>query len=371
MRGFLFKFRSCQPEGSVPKENGARKQYLVYSLFAVSSNCIRSAQHDNTSSVSAPVSLQDRPTGYRLFTRWDEIAGGTGDSRENPPTSGIVRHDSHVRKSGVSRPGIEPGSPWWEAVPAPGGRSSSSPTASPSPSGRARSARWLGAGHPPLPTHYTVEKTRNNAGACGRMPSTMDTLNVWCVNPARLTGRCGPPAPVRRRRRTGFGFAALVSRILALAPGKRDVRRRGAGGFPRGTAASPPPPHPYLVTPSPALDTSTVRGTFPSPGIGFFVFEVPMHLTFLGVMVVVVVRVLAYDRGNMGFISGLVTPGFSHVWYCVVRCRWSVGFLRDLPFSLLLHSSTAPYSPCFILIALKTLLRAIQATLLHSISVPY
>ncbi|KAJ8873599.1 hypothetical protein PR048_024417 [Dryococelus australis] len=35
--------------------------------------------------------------------------------RDNPPTNGIVWHDSHMRKSGVTRQGIEPGSPWWEA----------------------------------------------------------------------------------------------------------------------------------------------------------------------------------------------------------------------------------------------------------------
>ncbi|KAJ8870688.1 hypothetical protein PR048_029712 [Dryococelus australis] len=40
----------------------------------------------------------------------------TGDPRENPPTNGIVWHDdSHLRKSGANRPGIEPVSPWWEA----------------------------------------------------------------------------------------------------------------------------------------------------------------------------------------------------------------------------------------------------------------
>ncbi|KAJ8868908.1 hypothetical protein PR048_030449 [Dryococelus australis] len=32
--------------------------------------------------------------------RVTEVSGGTRDPRENPPTSGIVRHDSHVRKSG-------------------------------------------------------------------------------------------------------------------------------------------------------------------------------------------------------------------------------------------------------------------------------
>ncbi|KAJ8871565.1 hypothetical protein PR048_027891 [Dryococelus australis] len=34
----------------------------------------------------------------------------THHPRENPPANGIVRHDSHL-----IRPGIEPGSPWWEA----------------------------------------------------------------------------------------------------------------------------------------------------------------------------------------------------------------------------------------------------------------
>ncbi|KAJ8875178.1 hypothetical protein PR048_023073 [Dryococelus australis] len=47
--------------------------------------------------------------------RLNERAGETGDPRENPPTSSIVRHDSHLRKSGVTRPGIEPGSTSWEA----------------------------------------------------------------------------------------------------------------------------------------------------------------------------------------------------------------------------------------------------------------
>ncbi|KAJ8865975.1 hypothetical protein PR048_033499 [Dryococelus australis] len=32
--------------------------------------------------------------------RRDEMAGETGDPQENPPTNGIVQHDSHVRKSG-------------------------------------------------------------------------------------------------------------------------------------------------------------------------------------------------------------------------------------------------------------------------------
>ncbi|KAJ8882623.1 hypothetical protein PR048_014435 [Dryococelus australis] len=46
--------------------------------------------------------------------RRNKRAEETGEPRENPPTNGIVRHDSDMRKTGVTRPGIEPGSPWWE-----------------------------------------------------------------------------------------------------------------------------------------------------------------------------------------------------------------------------------------------------------------
>ncbi|KAJ8870147.1 hypothetical protein PR048_029159 [Dryococelus australis] len=50
---------------------------------------------------------------------WNSIGmkgrGETGDLRENPPTSGIVRYDSRVRKiRGATPPRIEPGSPRWE-----------------------------------------------------------------------------------------------------------------------------------------------------------------------------------------------------------------------------------------------------------------
>ncbi|KAJ8894446.1 hypothetical protein PR048_007100 [Dryococelus australis] len=47
--------------------------------------------------------------------RLNERESGTGNPRKKPPTNGIVRHDSHVRKYGVTRPGIEPRSPWWKA----------------------------------------------------------------------------------------------------------------------------------------------------------------------------------------------------------------------------------------------------------------
>ncbi|KAJ8891477.1 hypothetical protein PR048_004005 [Dryococelus australis] len=40
---------------------------------------------------------------------------GGGDPRENPPTSGILRHETRLRQYGENRPGIEPGLTWWEA----------------------------------------------------------------------------------------------------------------------------------------------------------------------------------------------------------------------------------------------------------------
>ncbi|KAJ8882984.1 hypothetical protein PR048_014823 [Dryococelus australis] len=43
------------------------------------------------------------------------LGGGNGRSPRKLASKGIVRHDTHIRKSGVTRPGIEPGSPWWEA----------------------------------------------------------------------------------------------------------------------------------------------------------------------------------------------------------------------------------------------------------------
>ncbi|KAJ8877436.1 hypothetical protein PR048_021890 [Dryococelus australis] len=62
-------------------------------------------------------SLYDLPAPAELLqhTHANMTGGGTGDPREKSPTNDIIRHYSHIRKSGVTRPEIEPGSPWWEA----------------------------------------------------------------------------------------------------------------------------------------------------------------------------------------------------------------------------------------------------------------
>ncbi|KAJ8893491.1 hypothetical protein PR048_006089 [Dryococelus australis] len=59
----------------------------------------------------APVFLIARPE-YGTAPEWGD--GEAGDPREGPLTSGIVRHDSHMREFGLTVPGIEPGSPWLE-----------------------------------------------------------------------------------------------------------------------------------------------------------------------------------------------------------------------------------------------------------------
>ncbi|KAJ8881397.1 hypothetical protein PR048_017878 [Dryococelus australis] len=45
---------------------------------------------------------------------WFEIGAATDMKQNPPPTNGIVWHDSHLRKSGVTQPEIEPESPRWE-----------------------------------------------------------------------------------------------------------------------------------------------------------------------------------------------------------------------------------------------------------------
>ncbi|KAJ8869151.1 hypothetical protein PR048_030719 [Dryococelus australis] len=67
--------------------------------------------HPNLSNFTRP----KRVIEMNLEQRREEELGETVDPRENPSTNGIARHDAHMRESGVTRPGIQHGSPWWEA----------------------------------------------------------------------------------------------------------------------------------------------------------------------------------------------------------------------------------------------------------------
>ncbi|KAJ8876814.1 hypothetical protein PR048_021261 [Dryococelus australis] len=144
------------------------------------------------------------PVRVRMEQRRNARTGVTGDPRENPPTSGIVRHDSYLRKSAVSRPGIEPGSPWWEA---------SSLTFQP--------------------------------------PRLLVLLNRD-ANPGAPECESGglPPGHLASARRTTCG--------------NRAGRSSWSRGFSRGYPVFPPPLHSgaatYLTLPSSTLKTSMLRG---------------------------------------------------------------------------------------------------------------
>ncbi|KAJ8894311.1 hypothetical protein PR048_006930 [Dryococelus australis] len=82
----------------------ARNYFVVYGSLTCGSKLCRE-----------PKQLQEPLDAYKrrvievnIEQRRNEGAGGTRDTREIPPTNGIVWHDSHLRKSG------DPGSPWWE-----------------------------------------------------------------------------------------------------------------------------------------------------------------------------------------------------------------------------------------------------------------
>ncbi|KAJ8869296.1 hypothetical protein PR048_030870 [Dryococelus australis] len=87
----------------VPDDNTGLRVFSVISHFPPPHSC------------TAPLTPRFTLIGSQDLTRCNERVWEMGDPRENPPTNGIVRHDSHMRKSGMTRPGIETESPWWEA----------------------------------------------------------------------------------------------------------------------------------------------------------------------------------------------------------------------------------------------------------------
>ncbi|KAJ8873628.1 hypothetical protein PR048_024450 [Dryococelus australis] len=71
---------------------------------------------DGSGETSNSGSANNTANEARTEQSWNARTGETGDPRENPPTSCIVRHYSHLRISGSDPArGIEPISPWWEA----------------------------------------------------------------------------------------------------------------------------------------------------------------------------------------------------------------------------------------------------------------
>ncbi|KAJ8875381.1 hypothetical protein PR048_023276 [Dryococelus australis] len=92
-----------------PPFHSSAALYSPQSLsLALKTSLLRAAYYLFTHALT--MSVRPRRTNIR-----NPKAGETGDFRENPPSSGIVRHDSHVRKSGSdSSRNREPGSHWWK-----------------------------------------------------------------------------------------------------------------------------------------------------------------------------------------------------------------------------------------------------------------
>ncbi|KAJ8890562.1 hypothetical protein PR048_010071 [Dryococelus australis] len=166
--------------------------------------------------------------------RRNEGAGETGDPRENPPTNGIVQHDSHMQKSGVTRPGIEPGSPWWSGWRVP--RSMS-----------LHACRWREkAGYAPVEGEKNALCQLAEGGVKELLTDTRktDCPAEACSTPGQRTGKIG----------------AAVAQRLAHSPPTKAIRVQSptgslpdprmwesywmmplTGGFSRGTPVSPAP----------------------------------------------------------------------------------------------------------------------------------
>ncbi|KAJ8870640.1 hypothetical protein PR048_029663 [Dryococelus australis] len=97
----------CRRGSERERERGGAKQRVAEMGFV--NGKIKQAERGSRLVMDRYLPFPSPPPSYSLFTREEN-----GYPRENPPASGVVRHDSHLRKSGVARPGIEPGSPWWD-----------------------------------------------------------------------------------------------------------------------------------------------------------------------------------------------------------------------------------------------------------------
>ncbi|KAJ8882712.1 hypothetical protein PR048_014524 [Dryococelus australis] len=169
--------------------------------------------------------------------------GETGDPRENPPTSGIVLHESLLRNPGRNPGRIETGSSWWKA------------------------------------------------SSLNRPSSVLDSLRV-------VVGKC----------RCLLSIEVRVQ-VLALC----------CGSFSPPLCRMIPPGCLERVT---RLQEASMCETIAKERVSDYHARFPSRRT-------------GFPRpGDRIFASGNRAG----------RCRWSAGFLGDLPFPLPLHSGAAPYS---------------------------
>ncbi|KAJ8871332.1 hypothetical protein PR048_027649 [Dryococelus australis] len=116
---FLYVLPFAQFHGLMSRDSSEKETTVTYKPYIIKLLQAVHSQQPNIA-VCLVTLLMRQPRLNMKFVanmeqRRNEGAGETGEPRENPPANGIVRNDSHLRKSDVAQPGIEPGSPWWEA----------------------------------------------------------------------------------------------------------------------------------------------------------------------------------------------------------------------------------------------------------------
>ncbi|KAJ8890829.1 hypothetical protein PR048_010338 [Dryococelus australis] len=300
--------------------------------------CHTRASEEMWAGVNNEVSIADEGEVRRV---WSSVGmQGPGKPRENPPTSSIVRHDLHTcENSGAAPPGIEPGSCRWDA------------------SRMITAPQWIPEVMiPPMRVIEVNMEQRRNEGA-GETPWW--EASVLIAQPPRsLNCKC---VWGNARRQRDIGDTGRYLRLVATL-NQRNVRRR-AVRYPRqlcpfvifglsrvrecSSAFTRADPHRLnsagtLSKTSPNIDrTFSLHAIRQRPHK-----QLPMRVSRCHL-------VYCSHRRRLNVPWADYFQGAAAVADRAGRCRWSAGFLGDLPFPLLLHSGAAPYSPHFTLIGYR------------------
>ncbi|KAJ8896054.1 hypothetical protein PR048_001395 [Dryococelus australis] len=277
-------------------------------------------------------------------TRRNAWAGETGDPRENPPTTGIVRHDSHLRKSGLTRPGLNPA------------YNLTSTLTGMLPIMLASTGRKQ-----PHPLTNMERKRVMEGNGKGRLGEKERDICRW----VKAAGIC-------YHEETGVRITRenpLLNYVRHVFPSVQKSSSDFAGNRTWFALAG---------------DEWSVHHTTAAAIINLIrllvvgiqaCIHTHVHTWawfFLGKLGRgdVVVWLLASHKGKQGSIPGGVALWDFRVWESCRTSRWSVGFLGDLPFSPSLHSGAVPYSPRFNLAALDLDVKSRPNLFIHSWQVP-
>ncbi|KAJ8881411.1 hypothetical protein PR048_017892 [Dryococelus australis] len=247
-------------------------------------------------------------TEVRIELRRMAKAGETVDRRENPPTSGIVRHDSHMRKSRGDPPGIGDGSPWWEAnslnTTPPRLHMRSTGTQA---NGPARKDVALGGGG----EAGEAGDEREAGTRSGHDPGARDRYLRETTSPP-LRYSISSPRDLHCHKQTPALPQCHVAATRAFTPLCIPA-----------TPSSLPTPQPLNIRPSDVI--STTPNMRNGRRLSGFICLPPTKAN----------RVQS-PAGSLWILASGNRAG---------RCRWLVGFLEELPFLPPLHSGAAPFSP--------------------------